>query len=107
MEPDPATFLPHIDQNPAALFSYQLQRDGKLLSAVAAQAAKNIAGSTFRMHSDQYRLASSHVAHYQGDVLGGIAVTFIGDSSELAVLGGQFGLRHPVHQFFMAGAVSN
>src|SRR5260370_157512 len=55
-----------VNQQPSALFGYQVERKLQLRSAVAAQAVKHVARQAFRVDAHQRRLvAGGNLAHSQ------------------------------------------
>src|SRR5207247_8279532 len=55
-QPDPSSFLRHVEKYTAVLGRDALQRVLELLAAVAAQGVKNVSRQTLSVNSDEYAL---------------------------------------------------
>ena len=103
---DAAPFLPEVHEDAAALGGDGLHGGVALRAAVAAQRVEAVPGEAFAVHAHEQGLGGD-VAHDERDVFRAAEGVLEADEAELAVLGGQTGFRHELHEGIMFHAVGD
>src|SRR5438132_3080979 len=88
-EPDAAAFLAQVENDAAGRGADQGQGVLQLITAVAFQAAQDLAGEALAVDADGHSLATAHLALDRGDVLLVRAALAEDDYPEQPVAGGQ------------------
>ena len=108
MQADASALLAHVQEHAPALVGDGLKSEALLLLAVAPATGEDIAGNALTV--DAYQdgfIVAIDVSLHQGNVLVGIYHALVGDSPEIAVLGGQLGLGYSLDQFIVAHAIGD
>ena len=68
-QPDPAAFLPHINQNAAAFLLDLSERRVELVSTVASARAENVSGETLAVDAHQRWFVLVDLAFHQREMM--------------------------------------
>ena len=105
LEPDAATFLTHVEQNPAALFVDHGEGLLQLLSAITSAGSECIPRQTFAMDAHEHRLVRIDIALHKRHVVDVVDVVFVDDATEGAAgHGGHICLGDTANQLFVGQA---
>ena len=103
----PTLVAPQVDEHAAALGGDAGHGVVELHPAVAAVGAEQVAGQALRVHPDQHGLLAPHVTVDHRHVLGAVELRAEGDALEVAPLGRDAGLAHPLDQLLVAVPVAD
>ena len=102
---DTATLVAaQVHQHSAPIVGDQFHRRGKLVAAVATQAAKHVAREAFAVHAGEQRFAVAYVAAYEREVLDAVQRRTVGDALEVAPLGWHSGRADSLDESFFVPA---
>ena len=104
---DPASFLAHVNQNPAAFLLNLPERCVQLIATVASARSEDIAGKTLTVHAHQRRLVLVDVAFHERKMVLAIKLRPIQMQIEIAVLSRQLYDLLELHELFPETAVSD
>src|SRR5918997_6144216 len=102
-----ALVAPQVDDDAEALLGDAPHRLGELGPAVAAQRAEHVAGQALAVHPHENVVLALHGPAHERQVLLAVDDRLVGVAGEVAPLGGDAGLGHPLDQLLGLAPVAD
>jgi hypothetical protein len=107
-DPDSSSLVTSkVNHHALAFFHDPTHRFAQLVSTIAFHASKDVTCKTFAVDPDKNVLGSRHVTVNKSKVCLSVDETAERNTSKLAKLGGEAGVRYTLHQLFSLAAITD